>query len=51
MPTKPKTAVKMLSRKTLAKDETGPRQPRCRAAAAGEGQTLLVTKAGDVLLK
>jgi hypothetical protein len=34
----------------LANDETGPRQPRCRAAA-GEGQMALVTKAGEVLLK
>lgn len=51
IPTIPKTAVKMLSTKMLAKLVIGVAQPRCRAAAAGLGHWASVTKAGEVLLK
>ena len=47
----PKTAVKMLSMKMLAKDVRGDEQPCIRAAAAGLGQVESVTKAGDELFK
>lgn len=47
----PKTAVKMLSTKTLAKAVIGVAHPRWRAAAAGLGHTEFVLKKGDVLLK
>lgn len=49
-PTTPKRAVKMLSRKTLAKEEIGVAHPRMMAAAALLGQVASVTKAGEVLL-
>lgn len=49
-PTIPKTAVKMLSSNTLLKDVRGAAQPLIRAAAAGLGHVVSVTKAGDVLL-
>jgi len=51
VPTMPKTAVKMLSMKMLAKLEMAVAQPRTRAAAAGLGQVSSVTKAGVVRLK
>lgn len=51
MPTMPKTAVKMLSTKTLVKEVRGVAHPVTREAAAGLGQVASVMKAGDVLLK
>lgn len=50
IPHMPKTPVKMLSTKTLAKLVMGVAQPRIKAEAAGLGQTWLVTNAGAVLL-
>ena len=50
MPTMPKTAVKMSSRKMLANEVMGVAHPRMRAAAAGLGHVGLVTKAGEELL-
>jgi hypothetical protein len=48
----PNRAVKMLSRKTLAKDVMGVTHPRMSAAAPWLGQVVSVTKKGaDVLLK
>lgn len=46
----PKTAVKIVSTKVLPKDVRGVAQPLRRAAEAGLGQVVSVTKAGDVLL-
>lgn len=51
IPAIPKTAVKMLSIKTLAKLLSGAAQPLISEAAAGEGHVGSVTKAGEVLLK
>lgn len=52
MPTMPNRAVKIVSRKTLAKDEIGVTQPRMSAAAPWLEHVASVTKkGGDVLLK
>jgi hypothetical protein len=49
-PTIPNTAVKMLSTNTFENDVKGATHPLIRAAAAGLGQVISVTKAGEVLL-
>ena len=51
IPTMPNRTVKISSTKRLAKLVRGAAHPRMRAAAAGLGQVLSLTKAGDVLLK
>ena len=51
IPTLPKRAVKIKSRKTFAKLLNGPTQPFFSAAAAASGQVESVTKGGEVLLK
>lgn len=50
VPTMPKMAVKMSLSKLPANEETKGAQPRRKAAAAGLGQVVSVTNAGDVLL-
>lgn len=51
LPTAPKTAVKMSLTNWLLNEVMGAAQPFSKAAAAGLGQKLFVTKAGAVLLK
>lgn len=51
LPTMPKSAVKIKSRKTFAKEEKGPTQPCFWAATRGVVHTLSGWKGGKVLLR